>query len=113
MHQTDRSVDTGGLSKGSIVGEQTDFVTDGGSFGVKIGADCPAETWVCDPVKRIGFGRQIAARQLMFALRPRFDTLKSMRDRMIDRLMIAAFEMQAGMILDAAPVAAVKRVLPR
>ena len=56
--------------------------------------------------------RQIAARQLVFALRAGLDPGQALRDRPVDGLIIAQLEMQEGMILDAAPVAAVKRLAP-
>src|SRR5580692_996521 len=51
----------------------------------------------------------IAARELMLALRARLDAGELAANREFDRLIIADLEMQKWVILDAAPVAAVKR----
>ena len=52
--------------------------------------------------------RHIAARDLVFALRARLHAGKALCDRIFDGAVIAELEMQAGMILDRAPVAAEK-----
>ena len=56
--------------------------------------------------------RQIAARQLVFALRPRLDPAQTLGNRPVDGLMVAQFEMQEGVVFGAAPVASVQRVAP-
>ena len=55
---------------------------------------------------------QIAPRQFVFALRPRFDPLQPVGDGPIDRLIVAQFEMQAGIGLDTAPIPAKQRIPP-
>src|SRR5580700_2250294 len=57
----------------------------------------------------MGLGGHIAARKLMLALRACLDADEFALDREFDRLVVADLEMQKRMILDAAPVAAVKR----
>ena len=44
----------------------------------------------------------------MLSLRTRLDGFQSVFDGVFDRLIIADFEMQKGMMLDSAPVAAIK-----
>ena len=61
-------------------------------------------------MRRIGLGRQVAARQLVLALGPRLHARDSVGDRELDGLVIAQLEMQAGMVLDGAPVAAVEAI---
>src|SRR5262245_34137672 len=56
-----------------------------------------------------GYGH-IAARELVLSLRARLDPFQLPVDGEIDRLVIADLEMQEGMVLDAAPVAAVERI---
>ena len=63
-----------------------------------------------DVMHRMGGDGQVAARQLVLALCAGLDPLQPLRKRKIDRLMVADLEMQEGMVLDAAPVAAVERV---
>ena len=58
----------------------------------------------------MGRDRHVAARELVLALRAGLDAGEPARDREVDRLMVADLEMQEGVILDAAPVAAVERV---
>src|SRR5262245_37430050 len=62
-------------------------------------------------MRAIGLDRQIAARELVRALRARFDPRELPRDGKFDRLVIADLEMKEGVVLDAAPVTAVERVL--
>ena len=54
---------------------------------------------------------QIPARQLVFALRTRFDTRQAQLNGGLDGLIVAQLEMQAAVIFDTAPVAAEKRLL--
>ena len=63
-----------------------------------------------DVMRRLRRHRQVAARQLVLALRAGLDHLQPLGDREVDRLVVADLEMQEGVVLDAAPVAAVKRV---
>src|SRR3546814_20052215 len=56
-------------------------------------------------------GGQVAAGQLVFTLGAGFDAGQAVPDRIVDRLVIAAFEMQEGVMLDAAPVAAIQAVV--
>ena len=53
----------------------------------------------------------IAARQLVLALRAGLDRFEAMRDRPLDRLVIAQLEMEEGHLPVAAPVTAIERVL--
>ena len=51
--------------------------------------------------------RQVAARQLVLALRAGLDPREPVRDRVVDGLVVAELEMQERVVLDRAPVAAV------
>ena len=50
----------------------------------------------------------VAAGELVLALRARLDPLEAAGDGKVDRLVVADLEMQEGVVLDAAPVAAVE-----
>ncbi len=63
-----------------------------------------------DVVGRMGGYRPVAARKLMLALRTGFDNAELAIDRKVDGLMVADLEMQEGVILDAAPIAAIKGI---
>ena len=63
-----------------------------------------------DPVRRIGRDRQVAARQLVLALGAGLDARQAVLDGVVDRLVVADLEVQAGVVLDGAPVAAVEAV---
>jgi len=56
--------------------------------------------------------RQVAARQLVFALRAGLDPFELVLNRVVDGLIVAELEMQKRVVLDRAPVAAVDRVVP-
>ena len=60
-----------------------------------------------DVVHRRRGCREIAARELVLALRAGLDAGKAFCERKIDGLMVAHLEMQERMVLDAAPVAAI------
>ena len=62
-------------------------------------------------MRAIGRHGQIAALDLVRALRARLDALQPVRDREFDRLVIAALEMEEFVIPVAPPIAAVDRVL--
>ena len=79
----------------------------GGAFLIQIFGQCAQKTLVANPVQRMDFGRQIPPRQLVFALRPSLDPRQTVSDRLVDRLMVAQFEMQEGVILDTAPITTV------
>ena len=64
-------------------------------------------------MRRIGGGRQIAARELVLALGAGLDAGELVRDRVFDRLIVAELEMQERVMLDRAPVAAEQRVASR
>src|SRR5471032_2435367 len=71
----------------------------------EIFGDCGAQSLVGESMQRMGWHRAIAARQLVFALRARFDALQAARNGEIDRLVVADLEMQKWMLLDRAPIA--------
>ena len=54
-------------------------------------------------MRGIGGDRQIAARQLVLALRAGLDALEPVRDGEVDRLVVAELEMQERVVLDARP----------
>ena len=54
--------------------------------------------------------RLVTARQLVRALRPGFDLGQAMADGEVDCLIIAGLEMQAGVVLGAAPIAAIESI---
>ena len=70
----------------------------------------PPQPRIGDVMGRIGGVRQVAARELVLALGAGLDALEPVRDRIVDRLIVAELEMQERMMLDRAPVAAVERV---
>src|SRR5690606_1690248 len=63
-----------------------------------------------EPVGGESLRRQVAARKLVRPLCARFDTLQPMFDGVVDGAVVAGFEMQKAVILDAAPVAAIEAV---
>ena len=77
---------------------------------VEIARDGPAQARVGDPVRRVGRDRHVAARELVLALGAGLDARQAVRDRVVDRLIVADLEMQARMMLDRAPVAAVEAI---
>src|SRR4029453_10832639 len=66
------------------------------------------EAGVADPVRAPGLHRQIAALDLVLALRPGLHALEAMGDGIVDRLVVAGLEMQEAEVAEAAPVAAIE-----
>src|SRR5262245_41183295 len=62
-------------------------------------------------MRAVGLDWEIAARELVRPLRARFHPREFPRDGEFDRLVVADLEMEEGVVLDAAPVTAVERVL--
>src|SRR5664280_2538833 len=81
-------------------------------FAGEIFRNRPAQARIGDEMGGIGRVRQVAARQLVFALRAGLDPLELVGDRIVDGLVIAELEMQERVVLERAPIAAIKRVRP-
>ena len=69
-----------------------------------------AKSGVRDPMGGVGRRRHVAARELVIALRAGLDAGELVLDRVVDRLMVADLEMQARVVLDRAPVAAIDAI---
>ncbi len=81
------------------------------ALALEIIGDRVAQTGMGDVMRRMRRHGEIATRQLVLALRPGLYAVELLCNRKVDGLMIADLEMQEGVILDAAPVPAVKRIL--
>ena len=81
---------------------------DVAALALEIIGDGAPKAGMGDVVSRMGGDGQIAARQLVLALRAGLDPRQTLLDREIDGLMVADLEMQEGVVLDAAPVPAVR-----
>src|SRR5260370_42188264 len=69
-----------------------------------------AQTGVCDVMGGIGGLGEISARDLVLALRARFDGFQAAPDRKIDGLIVADLEMQKRVMFDRPPVTAKQRL---
>src|SRR5262249_26238687 len=98
------------LEGGQTLLERFHLVLDGTSLACEEIRDGLGKAGVADPVSAVGRARQIAALDLVLALRASFDPLQAARDGEVDRAVVADFEMQEGEIALAAPIAAIKRV---
>jgi hypothetical protein len=85
--------------------------SDGRALLLEEVVDGAAEAAVDDPVGREGRHRKIAALNLVVALGAGLDALQAMGDGIVDGLIVAGLEVQEGVALQAAPVAAVERVV--
>ena len=81
-----------------------------GPFPHQIIGNRAAQTGIGDVVRGVGGLRHIAAGDLVLALGAGLDAGELMGDRVVDGLIVAQLEMQKGMMLDGAPVAAEQRV---
>ena len=84
-----------------------------GALAHQIVGDRPAQPRIGDVMRRIGGHRQVAAGELVLALRAGLDALELVLDREVDGLIVAELEMQERVVLDRAPVAAEQRVRRR
>src|SRR5262245_30512340 len=72
--------------------------------------DRAAQPRIGDVMRRIGRGRHVSARELVRAAGAGLDPLKLAVDRELHGLVVADLEVQKGVMLEAAPVAAEQRV---
>ncbi len=77
---------------------------------LEIVAHRAAEARIGDVMRGIRCLRQVAAGDLVLALRAGLDPLQAVADRVIDRLIITHLEVQERMVLDRAPVAPEQRL---
>src|SRR6185437_16639111 len=84
------------LAKGRIMIEYLLVVRNRSALADEIVGDGAPQAAIGDPVYRAGDRGFITARQLVFALRARLDDCELMGNRVVDRLIIADFEMQEG-----------------
>src|SRR5690242_14793205 len=80
------------------------------SFTLEIPAHGRLEPCIREPVHGVGRLRQVAARQLVLALRAGFGPREFVGDGELDGLIVAKLEMQEGAVLDGAPVAAIEAI---
>src|SRR5262245_8492659 len=97
-------------AKRRILGELLAGGIDIGALALEVVGDGAFKPRIGDEVRRIGVDRQIAAGELVLALRAGLDARQPMLDGELDRLIVADLEMQAGMVLDGAPIAPVEAV---
>src|SRR6185312_5734396 len=100
----------GNLPELTELGELAAGFGDIGAFALEIIGDRAAQAGVGDIMRGVGGVRQISARQLVFALCAGLDDFEPVMDGEINGLIVANLEMQEGMMLDRAPVAAEQRV---
>ena len=108
-----RSSLVGGLAERAGLGQFAADFRHVGALALQIVRDRAAQIGIGDVVRGVGGLRQVAARQLVLALRAGLHDLQATLDREIDRLIVADLEMQERMMLDRAPVAAEQRVASR
>src|ERR1700732_3973740 len=83
---------------------------DIGALALEIIRDRAAQIGIGNVMRGVGGLRQVAARDLVLALRAGLDRFEAALDGEIDRLVVADLEMQKRVMLDRAPVAAEQRV---
>src|SRR5205807_8141147 len=76
------------------------------AFAQQISGNSIAECRICNKMRAVRGDRRIAAQQLVDALRARLDTFEPVRNREVDRLVVAGFEMQEWHVFAGAPVSA-------
>src|SRR6186997_1290836 len=72
------------------------------TLALQVVGDGATEAAMGDEVRGVGLGRQVAARQLMLALRTGFDAGNLVLNGKVDGLIVAHLEVQAGVLLDGA-----------
>ena len=94
-----------GLERPALV-QLVEVALDAGAFARQEVLDRARELRMRQPVRRPGLHRQQAAHHLVLALRAAFEAPVAVGDAPFDRLVVAGLEVQAGDVLDRAPVAA-------
>src|SRR3984893_9418825 len=100
----------GDFAKWSGLGEVAPRLGDIGAFMPEIIRYRAAQIGIGDVMRRIGGLGEIAARDLVLALRAGLDGFQAAPDLKVDGLVIADLEMQERVMFDRAPVAAEQRV---
>src|SRR6202140_1511922 len=100
----------GDFAKWSGLGEFAPRLGDIGAFMPEIIRYRAAQIGIGDVMRGKGGLGEIAARDLVLALRAGLDSFQAAPDRKIDGLVIADLEMQERVMFDRAPVAAEQRV---
>lgn len=90
------------VPEGGIFAKDFDVAFDMKPLAVQIFGNGIAEGSIGDPVGAVGAGGQVAACELVLALRACLDARNAARNGEVDRLIVAAFEMQEGVMLDRA-----------
>src|SRR5262245_44344232 len=94
----------------AMFAQLVDVARDAGAFALQELFHRAREPRMRQPVRRRALDRQQAAEDLVLALRAAFEHLQAVRDRVFDRLVVAAFEMQQRHVLERAPVTSVEPV---
>src|SRR5665647_1370705 len=89
-----------GLAKRSGLGELASGFGDIGALALEIVGYRVAQAGVGDVMRGIGGLRQVAARDLVLALRAGLDRLQAALNCKIDRLIVADLEMQERVVFD-------------
>src|SRR6056297_4074819 len=95
----------GHFSERSIAREDLDVFAHRRALGLEIVLDGARKALIGEPVQRMGFYGQVAAGDLVLALGTGLDRIQPVGDGVVDGLVIAGLEMQAGVMLDRAPIA--------
>src|SRR6185295_17984835 len=98
------------LAVGRLLAEECDLAGDVGTLAPQVIGDCAAQAGIPDPMGTVGRHRPIPAGELVRALRAGLDARQLMRNGEVDGLVVADLKVQAGMLLERAPIAAVERV---
>jgi hypothetical protein len=85
-------------------------VGDGQALALEIIGDGAAKPGVSDPMGAVGLDGKITAGELVRALGAGFDARELALYGKVDGLIVADLEMQARVLLERAPIAAIERV---
>src|SRR5688572_6423781 len=96
---------------GTMFAQLIDIAADRRALALEEVLDRAREARMRKPVRRRRLDRHQAAPQLVLALRAALEHLQALRDRVLDRLVVAALEVQQRHVLERAPVTTVKRFI--
>src|SRR5688572_13066964 len=85
-----------------------DVAGDALAFALEVVLDGAREARVGEPVGGKRLDRHQSAEDLVLSLRAALEDLQAAADRVLDRLVVAALEMQQRHVLERAPIAAVE-----
>src|SRR5438552_4021057 len=95
-------------AEGRVLGVEAGLLDHRRLLGLDVRGDRAAELWLADPVGAVRERRRQAALQFVLPLGARLEQRAAAGDGALDELVVAELEVEHLVVVEAAPVAAIK-----